>query len=417
MKTNQLQKNISKEWREIPVGDIFSFIKTYAISRENLSTGIVSTNDIGNIHYGDIHSTYTSTNIDLSKTEIPLIKDKNFKFKKEELLKDGDIIMADASEDYSGVSVTISVYGIGNKKVVGGLHTYVLRDEKGITDEYYRQYIFRNPKIRNKLQKIANGVSVYGVSKTTLAKVFLPIPSLLEQNRIVSVLETWDKNIENLNKKIEIKKQIKKGLMQDLLTGKKRLSGFKDKWKKVKLGGLEDLKIIKLGRGEVISKTDIKNFPGENPIYSSSVHNNALFGKYSKYMFDEELISWSVDGGGHFFHRPKHKFSITNVSGFMRVDTNIFNYIFLASQLQLLHSKKYFDYQFKAHPSVIREEYYISYPNIKEQNAIANILTTADKEITELEKKLSIIKNQKKFLLNNLITGAIRTPENLSVKS
>lgn len=46
MKTNQTQKNISKEWREIPVGDIFSFIKTYAISRENLSTGIVSTNDI-----------------------------------------------------------------------------------------------------------------------------------------------------------------------------------------------------------------------------------------------------------------------------------------------------------------------------------------------------------------------------------
>ena len=50
MKTNQLQKNTKNEWREIPVGDIFSFIKTYAISRENLSTGVVSNNDIGNIH-------------------------------------------------------------------------------------------------------------------------------------------------------------------------------------------------------------------------------------------------------------------------------------------------------------------------------------------------------------------------------
>jgi hypothetical protein len=44
------------------------------------------------------------------------------------------------------------------------------------------------------------------------------------------------------------------------------------------------------------------------------------------------------------------------------------------------------------------------------------ILTTADKEISELEKKLSIIKEQKRFLLNNLITGNIRTPETLSAK-
>jgi len=52
----------------------------------------------------------------------------------------------------------------------------------------------------------------------------------------------------------------------------------------------------------------------------------------------------------------------------------------------------------------------------KEQKKIANILITMDKEIEGLEKKLSIIKNQKKFLLNNLITGVIRTPENLLAK-
>ena len=56
-------------------------------------------------------------------------------------------------------------------------------------------------------------------------------------------------------------------------------------------------------------------------------------------------------------------------------------------------------------------------PSIKEQKAIAEILTTADEEITGLEKKLKIIKDQKKYLLNNLITGTIRTPENLLVKT
>jgi type I restriction enzyme, S subunit len=53
-------------------------------------------------------------------------------------------------------------------------------------------------------------------------------------------------------------------------------------------------------------------------------------------------------------------------------------------------------------------------PPLKEQESIVKILATADKEIAELEKKLNIIKEQKRFLLNNLITGVIRTPEGLT---
>ena len=62
------------------------------------------------------------------------------------------------------------------------------------------------------------------------------------------------------------------------------------------------------------------------------------------------------------------------------------------------------------------EKIKLNFPELEEQKVIANILTTADKEITELEKKLCIIKEQKRYLLNNLITGAIRTPETLSTK-
>ena len=64
-------------------------------------------------------------------------------------------------------------------------------------------------------------------------------------------------------------------------------------------------KKITLGRGNIISKIDIRNNPGKYPIYSSSSQNNGEMGKYGKYMFDEEMITWSVDGGGNFFYRPK----------------------------------------------------------------------------------------------------------------
>ena len=70
---------------------------------------------------------------------------------------------------------------------------------------------------------------------------------------------------------------------------------------------------IQLGRGNIISSRDISRNPGDYPIYSSSAKGMGEFGRYGDYMFDEELITWSVDGGGRFFYRPKHRFSVTNV--------------------------------------------------------------------------------------------------------
>src|SRR3546814_14348686 len=102
----------------------------------------------------------------------------------------------------------------------------------------------------------------------------------------------------------------------------------------------EGLGWVELGRGNVISNQDIKNVPGNFPIYSSSVKNNGHMGSYGRYMFDEELISWSVDGGGDFFNRTKHKFSITTVSGYMRLAASRLNYKFMMVQLNYRHTKK-----------------------------------------------------------------------------
>jgi len=70
---------------------------------------------------------------------------------------------------------------------------------------------------------------------------------------------------------------------------------------------------IELGRGDVISKKEMRQTPGTYPVYSSSVTGNGKIGEYGKFMFDEEMITWSVDGGGNFFYRPPHKFSVTNI--------------------------------------------------------------------------------------------------------
>jgi type I restriction enzyme S subunit len=173
-------------------------------------------------------------------------------------------------------------------------------------------------------------------------------------------------------------------------------------WQTYVLEDLEAMGWVELGRGDVISAQDIKAIPGDYPIYSSSVKNNGLMGTYGRFMFDEELISWSVDGGGDFFHRPRHKFSVTNVSGYMRLKTSHLNYRFLASHLQALHASHTFDYQFKAHPSVIRKLYRLAIPTPAEQQKIAECLSSVDELMDAQARKVDALKTHKKGLMQQL---------------
>ena len=164
-------------------------------------------------------------------------------------------------------------------------------------------------------------------------------------------------------------------------------------------------------RGKVISQKDIDRLPGDYPIYSSSVHFDGLFGSYGDYMFDEELITWSVDGGGHFFYRPKHRFSVTNVCGYLRIGKSSIDYRYLTYHLQNLHSRKVFDYTVKAHPSVIRSSYNVALPQPNEQRAIAAVLSDMDAEIAALELRRDKTRVVKQGMMQQLLTGRVRLVE------
>jgi len=162
-------------------------------------------------------------------------------------------------------------------------------------------------------------------------------------------------------------------------------------WEQYPLHELEARGIATLGRGNIISKKDIQSNPGGYPIYSSSAKGEGLFGNYGDYMFDEEMITWSVDGGGNLFYRQRHRFSVTNVSGYMRLDTSVLDYRFSHAVLALQHSKLTFDYQTKAHPSVIRNLYHLPIPPLPEQKKIAEILSGVDKRREATTKKAANI--------------------------
>ncbi len=145
------------------------------------------------------------------------------------------------------------------------------------------------------------------------------------------------------------------------------------------LNDLVESGVVQLTRGKVISKRDIAACPGNFPIYSSAKDNDGKFGEYGQFLFDEELITWSVDGGGRLFHRPKHKFSVTNVGGILRIrDRSVLDYRYLYYVLSLRHSEISFDWVRKAHPSVIKKLYQnIPVPQLPEQRRIVGILDAA----------------------------------------
>jgi len=178
-------------------------------------------------------------------------------------------------------------------------------------------------------------------------------------------------------------------------------------WQKKLLHEWVEAGDIELGRGDVISKNDINAHPGNYPIYSSSAHNNGKFGEYAKFMFDEELITWSVDGGGNLFYRPKHKFSVTNVCGYMRIVSPSLHARFIYYCLAEQHEHLSFDYTLKAHPSVIRKIYSLPDISLRRQRKIARILQTIDQTIEKTQALIEKYQQIKAGLMHDLFTRGI----------
>ena len=114
--------SIPAHWTAPEFGEVFSFLKTFSFSREQLSDEKTA-DEIQNIHYGDIHSTFDNEILDLEiEKRVPYIKDGLLNKEEIEdenfpLLKEGDLVIADASEDHNGIAECVELQNICDRKV------------------------------------------------------------------------------------------------------------------------------------------------------------------------------------------------------------------------------------------------------------------------------------------------------------
>ena len=295
---------------------------------------------------------------------------------------------------------------------------YTVFSAREHVDEKYLYYLLKSPELllQYHLREQASIDRRGSIRYDSFANIPIKLPPLKEQRIIIEILGTIDESIQASGRVLHKLSEVRNGLLLDVLdtyfpgsgTLSQRASRSSDEC--VVLSVLLESREIELGRGTVISSNDIAEDPGPYPIYSSSASEAGEFGRYGKFMFDEELITWSVDGGGRPFYRPRHRFSVTNVGGFLRIRASqCWSYRFVHALMEIQHAQFTFDWSTKAHPSVIRDLYWFPRVPLSEQHQISDRLVTADLLLQREKAQMVKLNRLRAGLAADLLSGRVRT--------
>lgn len=195
------------EWEKTTLEKSTDRVKSYSLSRDvetNQDTGLKY------IHYGDIHLGKVSMIDD--GNSIPYIKTDT---KLSEFLQQGDLIFADASEDYKGIAEVAVVVDALSEKIVAGLHTIAVRPQS-IFDSIFLYFMFKTQTFRKYGYKVGTGMKVFGISPSNLMKYEFYYPDKKEQQAIGFYFSNLDNLINSHQEKISQLETLKKKLLQDM---------------------------------------------------------------------------------------------------------------------------------------------------------------------------------------------------------
>ena len=285
-----------------------------------------------------------------------------------------------------------------------GQRTMMYRADTCLSDNYFLFYSLSSPFCQKQIEDFSNGGTVAHMRVPDCGEILINLPPFLEQKKIAQILSTWDKAISVTEKLLTNSQQQKKALMQQLLTGKKRLLDengvrFNGKWEKKLLSDVADVYQPKTISQSMMSDSGY-------PVYGA----NGVIGFYQEFNHETEQIAVTCRGSTcGIVNWTQAKSWITGNA--MVINTDNYSYV---SKKFLFYTLNGSDLKYlisgSGQPQITGniKTHIINLPCIEEQQKIATVLSAADAEIYTLEKKLACLRDEKKALMQQLLTGKRR---------
>jgi len=290
---------------------------------------------------------------------------------------------------------------------------------KSVTNDYLLQFIQTNKF--NQIANVSSGSKMPRADWKYMAEIPFDVPPLKEQQKIAKILTTWDETISKQEALIGEKEQLKKGLMQKLLSGEVRFKEFDEEWEEVRFNNIFE----RVTRKNTINNTNVLTISAQHGLI-----NQEDF--FNKSIASKDLSGYILLKKGEFAYNKSYS-SGYPMGAFKRLnlyDEGVLSSLYIYFRIKDDNSDFYEQYFeaglmnkeiFKIAQEGARnhgllnmsvKEFFndmlIIKPPLQEQQKIAQVLTTADREIELLKKELETLKEQKRGLMQKLLMGEVR---------
>ncbi|MCA1706003.1 MAG: hypothetical protein LC808_23190 [Actinobacteria bacterium] len=389
-------------WREFTLGELLRFSNGINADKSSYGAGVPFVNVLEVI-----------TNESIAESDIPGRITIDSKVLRRYEVRSGDVLLNRTSETQDEVGLT-SIY-VGREPIVFG--GFVLRG-RPLADEValaYSKYAFRSPSVRSQIIARGQGGIRANIGQRDLKTVIVRLPSRSEQSAIAETLDDVSALISGLNRLIAKKQALKRGMMQQLLTGKTRLPGFTDPWSEgtfEQLANLSreramprdvrpstplvDLEQIEGGSGRLLGTSQASDAVSLKAVFKP---DDVLFGKLRAYL----RKYWYADVEGLctteiWVLRPRN-----GVRGrFVRYIVETDRFIDVASGAYGTHMPRSDWGTVRRLP--------VGIPPYAEQTEIASALGAMDAEISLLHARLVKMRDIKHGMMQELLSGRTRLP-------
>ena len=381
-----------EDWTEYTLGDIYTERKEPG--NESLPLLMVS-----------IHSGVSDGEVDEADLpkKVKRIEDKS-QYKR---AATGDLVF-NMMRAWQGAIGTVRTEGMVSP-------AYIVAEPNKLVDPLFMDYLMRTPRMVGTIHKQSYGVTDFRLRLywDSFAPIHCVLPSVPEQEKIGEAVDIQNKIIDLKEKLLAEKQRQKKYLMQQLLTGKKRLPGFDSEWLYVRANQIFKNVTDKKhdGKLEVLSATQDRGIiPRSQVDIDIKYAEESLMG-YKKVVKGNYVISLRSFQGGIEYSEYTGIVSpaYTVLTSIYPIEDNYYKQFF--KSVDYINRLNIAVYGIRDGKQISYDDFgriKIPYPPLEEQEAIAAVLTTADKEIEILKHAIEQEKQKKKALMQLLLTGIVR---------